>query len=1479
MEKKNANGVQTKASEGGAPKKQLPYSVETPYGFYLDLDFLKYVDDIEKGNTIKRVHIQRRIKGPSKFSTLPRNFSLPGHGVRPVPKEKDSTWSGTSTLGPKPKSRVAEVQQIFDFRASESVTSTQSNRAAVSPGSSFISAKPRDEAREGDGRTIPGQARPNLLRASSMPITLQQRKGSDSSSPDRTVGTPETGSTENVFRASPDITERRSIPQDRTGLHQQITVALKRVRELEEQVKTIPELKAQICSLREEREKLLLQLQAHVCTSPSTVVPSSNTETLPSGSTQATGVSECLPTKEITGKEKISVLVKESDINSERVEICSTHKETGGQLGQKSDGQTQPSEANVPPKVAVEHPTELTVQPLPQNVAGQESSLPVGARKDASRIHDDAVKGGKSEDSKQKLQEKLSTLEAKLAQASQELDRTTGLLKEQLQENKLKEEKILQLSEGVREEVCVAETHNRSRRESIDTGTETDKVNFANQETETESLHTADQGTDTDRICIEVHPPKERTGSIDHGTETIKTDTCEQVTEMDEGAAVSLHRPRANSMERGTVTERIVTQDQTTETPVAERINQVTETDGEMVTDHPQSPRASSVARGTEMERVDTVDRVTETVEAQMTDQQTETVINRQPDNPTVNAESQEVGSTPSQSESESTIVGERVKDEEVSRERLGDIGDSLTEVIEIKRNQTTDSDVETQEAAAWGHTDSKTQMISVKSDSETKETKPTKSEIPDILDAQPVALEIVDKTQREDSETLRVTVKEPAVGEKMVVPVRPQRGKKPAAEPAEPSTPQLQAAPPLPRRGSSEAQSQQPQPQSKNQPQAQIKGPPPHEDTQKKHPAPAPAQNEAVTKKSPTESGQKKPQSQPQTQGLSSGEGQKSQPLSQTSKPTRDSKELKATQKGSSLSQPPQRGESQARTTRQGSCDTQTQTQGSRKTPSEAKPAHKDGSDAQSLRRASGETAQRRGSSEAQASRRDSGDGQTPRRGSGESPTSPAALGQVVTRLTGLLGEQWAQLGSSSGAQQTAGQQESPGTHKQTAGKRAEASKGASAKPAGKAAPPAAAAAAAGKATGKPGPSKMSSIQSQLVSSLSVLSAFYSPGQKAAGAGKKQEQGLKSIMKKEGAADKQGNKRAKKNLKFVGVNGGYESTSSEESSGEEKPKAEVEEENSSEPEEETEKKTESEPAEKPVEEAEAQQKDVDVPAAEGGASGAEQQSERGLMDPEVSSELLEDQAEGEKVDKRFIDACVYVKDRMEEVSSPDKEMRQVLVALYQEWFRVSSQKDSQADTVRSYLRQVSLTTPTLLPYVVNLTDGNGNMALHYCVSHSNFPVVKLLLDTGLCETDNMNKAGYTPVMLAALTAADSSDDLEVAQQLLKLGNVDTRSRQAGQTALMLAVSHGRVAMVKLLLSCAADVNLQDYEGSTALMCASEHGHTHIVGLLLETGRCDLSLTDKNGQTAQKVAAGSSHQDIVDLLKAHAKASPPADLL
>uniref|UniRef100_UPI0037E8618C KN motif and ankyrin repeat domain-containing protein 1 n=1 Tax=Semicossyphus pulcher TaxID=241346 RepID=UPI0037E8618C len=1548
MDKKSANGFQTKATEGGVQRKQLPYSVETPYGFHLDLDFLKYVDDIEKGNTIKRVHIQRRIKGPPKFSTLPRNFSLPGHGARPVLKEKDIAWSGTSTLGPKPKSRVTEVQQIFDFRASEGGTSSQSSRVTASQGSGYVLPKPRDEAgagaRDVEEKSGGIQGRPNLLRASSMPITLQQRKGSDSSSPDRIVGTPESGSTENMFRASPDVTERRCVPQDRTGLHQQITVALKRVRELEEQVKTIPELKAQISSLREEREKLLLQLQAQtkaqLSTSSSTTVPSSDsgTHARPHGhrpseglklalTTQPTGsveASDRVLAKPVTGTEKqvvtmkSRVLPKEKETNQESVKSSLTEGEMGVSSEKESEKQTQPSEKVDKQKETLESPLEHAVQKLSQDIVGQELKSLVVALKDSetSSIQDSsAAEDGKLEesDSTKKLRERLMALEANLTQASQELERTNSLLKEQLEENKVKEEKILQLSEGMRVEVCTPEPDSRSRRESIDTGTETERVDVSHQETETESPGTVDQGTDTDRICIEVCVPKPRSGSVDQGTETITIQTQEQVTEMEaEVATVSPPRPRANSMERGTVTERIPTQDQMTETPVAERVNQVTETEGETATNHPHRPRASSVDRGTETERVDTVDRVTETEVAQRIDQQVGTEMDRRPmNNPARHAEAENEVRENTGSERLEDVINERVEETEANERVQRDTGDRESAVVKVvpessvignKVEQSVSSDIVSQDkglaspsVAVAESTESKIEEVTAKNDSDKKEMMAPKSEVTDIVETPPIPQETVEKKETADGEIVSAIVKETVVTDRAVVeaekaaaPVRPQRGRKSSAEQVQPPPPQPQAAPVRPRRGSSETQAQKPQSQTKTQPQVQVQGQPQLEDKtptqvcepQVKQPAPAPSQVEQDTvAKKP--SGEKQPQSQPetQTQGPSPGPSEvrtrpksiQPQSQSQTNATRRDSKELKATQKGSNVSQPPSRGpgETQTRTIRQGSSDTQPQPQGSRKSSSETPPPHKEASETQSLRRGSSETARRR-SSESQASRRDSGESQPPRRGSSESPTSPAALGQVVTRLTGLLGEQWAQLGSSSAAQQTASQQETPSTQKQTAGKRAEAGKGATAKPAGKAVP----AATTGKPAGKPGPSKMSSIQSQLVSSLSVLSAFYSPAQKAAAASKQQEQGLKSIMKKNGVADKQGNKGAKKNLKFVGVNGGYETTSSEESSGDEKSKGvEVEEEDSSEPEVEKETETEPEPAEKPEEGAESQQTGAEASAEGGGAVAAEKEAERGLLDPDVSHELLEDQAEREKVDKGFLDACIYVKDRMEEVSSPDKEMRQVLVVLYQEWFKVSSQKDSQADTVRLYLRQVGLTTPTLLPYVVNLTDGNGNMALHYSVSHSNFPVVKLLLDTGLCETDNVNKAGYTPVMLAALTAAETPDDLEVAQQLLKLGDVNACSRQAGQTALMLAVSHGRVAMVKLLLSCSADVNAQDREGSTALMCASEHGHTHIVRLLLETGRCDISLIDKNGQTAMSVAEAASHQDIIDLLKAYAE--PP----
>lgn len=72
----------------------------------------------------------------------------------------------------------------------------------------------------------------------------------------------------------------------------------------------------------------------------------------------------------------------------------------------------------------------------------------------------------------------------------------------------------------------------------------------------------------------------------------------------------------------------------------------------------------------------------------------------------------------------------------------------------------------------------------------------------------------------------------------------------------------------------------------------------------------------------------------------------------------------------------------------------------------------------------------------------------------------------------------------------------------------------------------------------------------------------------------------------------------------------------------------------------------------------------------------------------------------------------------------------------------------------------------------------------------------------------------------------------------------------------MLAVSHGRIDMVKGLLACGADVNIQDDEGSTALMCASEHGHVEIVKLLLAQPGCNGHLEDNVSTTGPPVRSG-----------------------
>lgn len=69
------------------------------------------------------------------------------------------------------------------------------------------------------------------------------------------------------------------------------------------------------------------------------------------------------------------------------------------------------------------------------------------------------------------------------------------------------------------------------------------------------------------------------------------------------------------------------------------------------------------------------------------------------------------------------------------------------------------------------------------------------------------------------------------------------------------------------------------------------------------------------------------------------------------------------------------------------------------------------------------------------------------------------------------------------------------------------------------------------------------------------------------------------------------------------------------------------------------------------------------------------------------------------------------------------------LNTIQHEWFRVSSQKSAVPEMVGDYITAFEEISPAVLRHIINMADGNGNTALHYSVSHSNFEIVKLLLD------------------------------------------------------------------------------------------------------------------------------------------------------
>ncbi|KAL0200208.1 hypothetical protein M9458_003395 [Cirrhinus mrigala] len=373
------NGIYPK--ENGSQRRPPPYSVETPYGFHLDLDFLKYVDDIEKGNTIRRVPMQRRQRGRNN-GFLSRNLSLPGYGCRAT------EWNSVSTLWPKTK--LGDSQQHFEFRSSDSVSAGYARRGEPIY-KSFTSA----EMEAFDEQPLGCYVRPNLLRASSLPLTVLLRKRSESTEDPTSPSSPkeylmqENGSSEDVFHTSNSRIGKAN------GTLQRLTAALERVGELEEEIRVIPELKAQICILQEERERLSLQIHSQNKTTRPLDVPAAllhiNNLDTPSS------------VRENQDKASDDWMNREYERLEENVKASSDQVDAAAMISNSE------------------------------------------RRKMFLRERDLSDNGDKAKSLTETLQRKVVLLEQKLHELEVELDKTKALLKQQVEESHQKEEKIKQL--------------------------------------------------------------------------------------------------------------------------------------------------------------------------------------------------------------------------------------------------------------------------------------------------------------------------------------------------------------------------------------------------------------------------------------------------------------------------------------------------------------------------------------------------------------------------------------------------------------------------------------------------------------------------------------------------------------------------------------------------------------------------------------------------------------------------------------------------------------------------------------------------------------------------------------------------------------------------------------------------------------------------------------------------------------------------
>jgi ankyrin repeat protein len=160
----------------------------------------------------------------------------------------------------------------------------------------------------------------------------------------------------------------------------------------------------------------------------------------------------------------------------------------------------------------------------------------------------------------------------------------------------------------------------------------------------------------------------------------------------------------------------------------------------------------------------------------------------------------------------------------------------------------------------------------------------------------------------------------------------------------------------------------------------------------------------------------------------------------------------------------------------------------------------------------------------------------------------------------------------------------------------------------------------------------------------------------------------------------------------------------------------------------------------------------------------------------------------------------------------------------------------------------------------INTKDNNGISPLLYAIGTHNTAMVRLLVTSGAELEVETRDNKMTPLLLAI-----EHGDIKTINILLGKGaNVNGANRDKF-SPLMAAAEKGQAEIVRRLLARGAKVNQYDNKSLTPLFYAADNQHIETMKLLLAKG-ADANARDRKARTAIMRAAIQGHADVIRVL-------------